>query len=166
MLREIKTIVTFLGLFLLVSCGSYKMNPTDLFKNENSFELTIWDENNPKDTTVIKSIHPDSEIITQLKDWIEDNSWEWLETPYSYTEPVAWLKGSNFNFLLYPTFVVISYKDTKGKVRQFFKDADYERFYYITFKKKKPKDDSLELGFPYRLSFINIKKKETIFFTI
>jgi hypothetical protein len=142
--RKIKTIVTFLGLFLLVSCGSYKMNPTDLFKNESSFELTILDVNHPFDTTVIKSIHPDSEIITQLKDWIGENSWEWLETPYSYTEPVALLKGSNFKFLLYPTFVVISYKDTKGKVRQFFKDADYERFYFITFKKKKHKKESWE----------------------
>jgi len=149
MIREIKTIVTLLSLFFLVSCGSYKMSPTDLFKNENSFELTIWDENNPKDTTVIKSIHSDSKIITQLKDWIADNSWEWLETPYSYNSPDALLKGSNFNFLIYQTFVVISYKDTKGNVRQFLKDVDKERFYYITFKKKKPKDEFLEFNRPY-----------------
>ena len=147
--REIKTITTFIGLFLLVSCGSVKMNTADLFKNQNSFDLTIWDESHPKDTTSLKSIHPDSEIITQLKEWIDNNSWDWLETPYSYTEPVALLKGSNFNFLLYPSFVVISYKDTKGKVRQFFKDAEYERFYFITFKKKKHKTESWELDFPY-----------------
>jgi hypothetical protein len=149
MLRVIKTITTFIGLYLLVSCGSVKLNTADLFKNQNSFELTIWDEVYPNDTTVIKSIHPDSEIITQLKEWIDNNSWDWLESPNSYTKPVALLKGSNFNFLLYPDFVVISYKDTKGKVRQFFKNAEYERFFYITFKKKKHKEESLDLDFPY-----------------
>lgn len=149
MIMEIKTIVTLLSLSLMVSCGSYKMNPTDIFNNQDSFELTIWDENNNFDTTVIKSIHPDSEIITQLKDWIADNSWGWLETHHSYTAPDALLKGYNFKFLLYQTFVVISYKDTKGNVRQFFKNVDKERFYYITFKKKKPKNESLELEFLY-----------------
>ena len=148
MLREIKTIVTFLSLFLLVSCDNVKINTTDLFKNEKSFELTLWDEYHPNEITEIKSIHPDSEIITQLKEWIAGNSWNWLATPYSYTEPVAWLKGSNFNFLIYPSFVVISYKDTKGKVRQFFKDVDYDSFYYIISKKKKHKKDFWELNTP------------------
>lgn len=149
MIREIKTIVIFLSLFLMFSCGTVKMNTTDLFKNQNSFELTIRDQVYPFDTTSIKSIHPNSEIITQLKDWIDDNSWDWIESPSSYTEPIALLQGSNFKFKLYPSFVVISYKDTKGKVRQFFKDAEYDRFYFITFKKKKHLDDSFESGLPF-----------------
>jgi len=148
MIREIKTTVTLFSLFLMFSCGTVKMNTSDLFKNETSFELTIWDEIHSQDTTVIKSIHPDSEIITQLKDWIANNSWEWIERPYSNVEPRALLKGTNFEFLLYPEFVFINYRDTKGKMRQFFKLTDTERFYFITFKRKIHKDELLDLGFP------------------
>lgn len=148
-MQSIKIIVTLLSLFFIISCGTRKMNATDLFENQNSFELTIWDESNPKDTTYIKSIRPDSEIITHLKDWIADNSWDWLETPYSYVEPLALLKGSNFNFLIYPSFVIITYKDTKGNDRQFYKEVDLMYFYFITFKKKKPKNRGMEFDSPY-----------------
>ena len=147
MIREIKKIATFLILFLLVSCGSFRMNTDDLFKNEKGFELTIWEEVIPYDTTSIKSIHPDSEFIYQLKDWIDKNSSDWIESPYSYTKPIALLKGSNFAFLLYQDSAIINYKDTNGKMRQFSKKVDRERLFFITFLKK-TKEDSLDFPIP------------------
>ena len=148
-IRYIKTIVLLLGLFLMVSCGTVKMNTTDLFKNEKSFKLTLLDEFYPFDTTVIKSIQPESTLIIRLKKWIGDNSWGWLESPYPYDWAYTKLEGSNFRFLIYPTFVAITYKDTKGKMRQFFKDIDEDpySFYYITSLKKKHKKEFSEFDF-------------------
>jgi hypothetical protein len=125
------------------------MNTDDLFKNQNSFELSIWDEANPDDTTFIKSIHQDSEIIIQLKKWIADNSWNWVETNSTYDMPDALLQGPNFKFIIYESFVVISYRDKNARVRQFFKNADKEYFYYITFKKKVNRNDSSEFMMDY-----------------
>jgi len=150
MIRQIKTTVTLFSLFLMFSCGNVKMNTNDLFKNETSFKLTLLDEFHPFDTTVVKSIQPESALIISLKKWIGDNSWGWLESPYPYDWAYTKLEGSNFRFLIYQTFVAITYKDTKGKMRQFIKgiDEDPYTFYYLTSLKKKHKKELSEFGFP------------------
>jgi hypothetical protein len=113
-----------------------KLDAEDLLRNENNFELKIYSIKPTLDTTVIKSIHADNEMIVQLKDWISENSWYWLESDVNYDAYEAILVGQNFNFKIYDDFVVIGYKDRKGSYRQFFKYESINKFCYIMIKKK------------------------------
>lgn len=142
MISKTLKFLSIISVIILCSCKDVKMNVGDLFKNENNFELKIYSIEPKLDTTVIKSINQDNEMIVQLKDWISENSWNWLESDVKYDNPDALLLGQNFNFKIYNNFVVIGYKDRKGVYRQYFKYESIDKFYFIMFKKKSSKSRS------------------------
>jgi hypothetical protein len=120
-MRISTNILLIISLLFLTACKE-DINPLDVFKNENDLKLTIYTSGDyVTDIQNAKIINRDSEVISNLKSWLINNSKGWKSTVASWATPDISLTGKDFRLLVFKDFVVIGFTNEKGKPRQCFK---------------------------------------------
>jgi len=124
--------IGFLLLIFTISCGQ-NLNFDEILKNENQFELKVNPNDNANlDSTLIKRINADSELILDLKVWLKNNPDNWESSIASWAQPEISLISNNFRLLIFKDFIVISFTDKSGKQKQYTKVTDISEFIFLT----------------------------------
>ncbi len=130
-MTTLKIVVGTILLTFMISCGQ-DINPDEILKKETEFKLTIHSKpNTVSDTTAIKTIPKNSEIINKLKDWLRKNPDDWKNLYASVATPDISLTGKTFRFLVYENSIVIGFNDKNGKPRQCSKQVKKIEFNFL-----------------------------------
>ena len=142
-MKKVIYLIVFSILTVFFSCTK-TIKLDNIRFNESEYFISIHKNmETGADTLISYKVQQDSEEITFLKDWLNNNNFNWNKSVISYAMPVYSLTSGNFRLLVFENFVVLGYTDSLGKSYQYQKHTDTSELHFLI--EQNSKQENLEI---------------------